>query len=97
MKYPAKSEFKRVSNVWDDIPEIMRPKRTAQKPTQLMDRLISTHSNEGDLIVDPFVGFGTTGISALQLGRRFQGSEAIVADAKEANNRCREAAGLPPE
>ncbi len=96
-KYPAKSEFKRVSNVWDDIPEIMRPKRTAQKPTQLMDRLISTHSNEGDLIADPFVGFGTTGISALQLGRRFQGSEAIVADAKEANNRCREAAGLPPE
>lgn len=93
MKYPAKSEFKRVSNVWDDIPELMRPKRTAQKPTQLMDRLISTHSNEGDLIVDPFVGFGTTGISALQLGRRFQGSEAIVADAKEANNRCREAAG----
>jgi site-specific DNA-methyltransferase (adenine-specific) len=86
-KYPAKSEFKRVSNVWDDIPEIMRPQRNTQKPLPLMERLISTHSNPGDLIVDPFCGWGSTGLAAVKLGRRFQGSERIVEDAIQANAR----------
>jgi DNA modification methylase len=86
--YPAKSEFKRIGNVWDDIPELMRPKRNCQKPEALIDRLIKTHSNEGDLVVDFFAGYGTTGISALKLGRRFMGCEAIEADAVAADQRC---------
>ena len=95
-KYKAKSEYKRVSNVWTDIPELQRPSRCAQKPVELMNRIISTHSNEGDLVVDVFAGYGTTGISALQLNRRFLGCEAIKVDAEAANNRCREVVGLPP-
>lgn len=87
-KYPAKSKFKRVTNVWSDIPELMRPKRKAQKPVPLMERIIQTHSNPGDLVVDPFAGWGTTGIAALGLGRRFFGNEGIIEDAKEANERC---------
>lgn len=87
-KYPAKSAYKRVSNVWTDIPELMRPEREAQKPIPLMERLINTHSNPGDLVVDPFVGWGTTGVAALRLGRRFLGSEAIKEDAEAANARC---------
>lgn len=87
-KYPAKSEFKRVSNVWTDIPELMRPERKAQKPIPLMERLVRTHSNPGDLIVDPFAGWGTTGVAALGLGRRFFGNEGILEDAQEANKRC---------
>ena len=87
-KHPAKSEFKRVSNVWDDIPELMRPKRNCQKPEPLIQRLIETHSNPGDLVVDFFAGYGTTGIVALKLGRRFVGCEAIVDDARDADARC---------
>lgn len=96
-KYPAKSEFKRVSNVWTDIPELQRPERQAQKPIPLLNRLIETHSNVDDLVVDCFAGWGTTGVSALSLKRRFLGCEASVEDAKTANNRCRAVLGLPPE
>lgn len=90
-KYPAKSEYKRVSNVWDDIPELMRPKRNCQKPDPLIKRLIDTHSNPGDFVVDFFAGYGTTGTVALESGRRFLGCEAIAADAAAADERCREA------
>lgn len=102
-KYPAHSEFKRVGNVWTDIdpviedcPELMRPKRSCQKPPALMERLVSTHSNPGDLIVDPFAGWGSTGISAVKLGRRFVGCEAIEEDALAADQRVREAVPTPP-
>lgn len=96
IKYAAKSEYKRVSNVWDDIPELMRPERNTQKPIPLMERFIKTHSNPGDLVVDPFSGWGSTGVAALRLGRRFQGSERIVEDAKAANERCEAVAKAPP-
>lgn len=86
--HPAKSEYKRVSNVWDDINELFRPERPAQKPLPLINRLIQTHSDEGDLVVDPFVGWGTTGVSALSLGRRFLGAEINSDDADAANERC---------
>lgn len=94
VRYPALSEFKRVGNVWTDIdpviedcPELMRPKRSCQKPEKLMDRLVTTHSNPGDLVVDLFCGWGSTGVSAVSLGRNFLGCEAIVADAHSANER----------
>ena len=88
-KYKAKSEYKRVSNVWTDIPELMRPKRNTQKPVELMERIIKTHSNEGDLVVDTFCGWGTTGVAALKLGRRFRGCERIPGDAILADDRCK--------
>jgi len=97
-KHPALSEYKRVGNVWTDIdpviedtPELMRPSRSCQKPGKLMDRLVSTHSDESDLVVDPFSGWGSTGVSAVSLGRRFSGCEAIVRDAKDADARVTEA------
>jgi DNA modification methylase len=96
-KYPAKSEYKRVTNVWSDITELFRPERYCQKPEPLMARLVATHSNPGDMVLDPFVGFGSTGISALKLGRRFCGSEMVTADAEQADARCQEVAHGPPE
>ena len=88
LKYPAKSEYKRVTNVWTDITELFRPERSCQKPDPLMARLVATHSNPGDLIVDPFAGLGTTGVAALRLGRRFQGCEIDVVAAVLAEERC---------
>lgn len=69
-KHPAKSEFKRVSNVWYDIPELFAPRRECENPEPLMQRLIETHSNPGDLIFDPFAGLGVVEVVASRLGRR---------------------------
>jgi len=42
-----------------------------QKPLGVLRRIISVHSNPGDLVVDPFAGSGTTGAAAAELDRRF--------------------------
>jgi site-specific DNA-methyltransferase (adenine-specific) len=44
-----------------------------QKPLALLERIILASSDAGDLVVDPFVGSGTTGIAAIRHGRRFIG------------------------
>jgi len=44
-----------------------------QKPLALLERIIAASSDAGDLVLDPFVGSGTTGIAARKLGRRFIG------------------------
>lgn len=46
-----------------------------QKPLSLLEYLILTYSNEGDLILDPCMGCGTTGIACSKLNRRFIGIE----------------------
>lgn len=46
-----------------------------QKPIDLFSQLVLKHSNEGDLVIDPFLGSGTTGVAAVSHGRDFQGSE----------------------
>ena len=45
------------------------------KPIELLNRLIKVSSNEGDIILDPFMGSGSTGISARELNRNFIGIE----------------------
>jgi len=46
-----------------------------QKPLALMELLVRLFSDPGELILDPFVGSGTTGVAAIRLGRRFLGWE----------------------
>ena len=46
-----------------------------QKPQQILQRLILTHTNAGELVLDPFAGSASTGIACLRTGRRFIGSE----------------------
>lgn len=46
-----------------------------QKPLQLIEEIIKKHSNENDLIVDCFMGSGTTGVAATNLNRNFIGIE----------------------
>ncbi|MBR6810869.1 DNA (cytosine-5-)-methyltransferase [Candidatus Saccharibacteria bacterium] len=52
-----------------------RTSHPTQKSEKLMSEIIEVHSNKGDLILDPFMGSGTTGVSALSKGRRFIGCE----------------------
>ena len=46
-----------------------------QKPVKLIEEIINIHSNVGDLVLDPFMGSGTTAISALNTGRKYVGFE----------------------
>lgn len=46
-----------------------------QKPLELIEELILSSSNPGDLVFDPFLGSGTTAVAALKLGRHFYGCD----------------------
>src|SRR5262249_28102300 len=50
-------------------------KHPTQKPLALLDRIILASTRPGDLILDPFAGSSTTGLSAHQHGRRFVGMD----------------------
>lgn len=68
------------SNFWDDIsiPYWSMPENTAhptQKPEKLMAKLILASSGEGGLVFDPFLGSGTTAVTAYKLNRDFIGIE----------------------
>ncbi len=68
------------SNFWDDIsvPYWSMAENTAhptQKPEKLVAKLVLASSNEGDLVLDPFAGSGTTAVVAKKLGRNYIGIE----------------------
>ena len=68
------------SNFWDDIsiPYWSMPENTnhpTQKPEKLIAKLILANSNKGSVVLDPFIGSGTTAIVAKKLQRHFIGIE----------------------
>ncbi len=68
------------SNLWSDltVPFWSMPENTehpTQKPEKLLAKVILASSNPGDLVLDPFVGSGTTSVVAKKLGRRYVGVE----------------------
>lgn len=68
------------SNFWDDIsiPYWSMPENTAhptQKPEKLLAKLILASSDPGDVILDPFLGSGSTSVTAKKLGRHYIGIE----------------------
>jgi len=64
----------------------------SQKPLTLINHLIRAASRPGDLILDPFLGSGTTAVSAENLGRRWLGIEENPAYVVMARNRIQKAA-----
>lgn len=69
------------SNLWSDItvPFWSMPENTdhpTQKPEKLLAKIVLASSNRDDLVLDPFLGSGTTAVVAKKLGRHFIGVEA---------------------
>jgi len=64
-----------VRTVWDINTRANRDAHFATFPPELVQPCIQLGSKEGDLVLDPFIGSGTTGLVALNLGRRFVGVE----------------------
>lgn len=62
-------------NVWDINAEKSKQNHPAVFPLSLPKDLIKSWSNEGDLILDPFMGSGTTGVACKELNRDFIGIE----------------------
>lgn len=62
------------TNVWR-IPPVSRRDHPAVFPPALAERVIRYWSFEDDVVLDPFAGIGTTGVAAVELGRRFVLSE----------------------
>jgi site-specific DNA-methyltransferase (adenine-specific) len=62
-------EYKQCESIFNNHPTI--------KPKKQLSYLITLFSREGDIIVDPFMGSGTTGVSAIELKRKFIGIELM--------------------
>lgn len=65
-------------------------KHQAVQPNYLPDRYILACTSEGDLVVDPWLGSGTTGVSALQLNRKFIGFDLFNQFVEIASNNLKE-------
>ncbi len=66
-----------LSDVWADIHRIRhntrRDEHPCQLPEPLLERLVLMTTNEGDVVLDPFIGAGTTALAAKRLGRNYIG------------------------
>ena len=88
---------KNPGDVWGDIKQLTYKSEelldrellhTIQKPQKLFDRIIKASSNEDDVILDPFLGSGTTVYCAKKLNRRCIGIEIVERYCEMAAKRC---------
>ena len=76
--YLDETKGKQIGTVWDTIDRVKntsgeRLGYPTQKPLALLERVVSASSNEGDVVLDPFCGCGTTVHAAQKLNRRWIG------------------------
>ena len=87
------SEGIRCRDIWFDI-NVPRSKEVyhypTQKPIKLYERMIKASSNEGDTVLDPFCGSGTTLVAAKNLGRNFIGIDISSDAVKMSKHRLEE-------
>ena len=73
------SNGKQMRNLWELSPpqpsEKLHGKHPTQKPLKLLERILLASTNEGDIVLDPFNGSGSTGVAALRFGRKYIGIE----------------------
>jgi len=89
-----------MGNIWTDIQNVQalateRIGYPTQKPEALLERIIKMASNEGDTVLDPFVGGGTTVVVAERLNRRWLGIDQSVAAIKVSDLRLSQQRNKP--
>lgn len=94
-KLSGNPKGKNPSDVWE-MPNCKanHPEKTehpCQYPIALIERLVLALTNEGDLVVDPYIGSGTTTVAALRRGRRAAGSDIEEKYLEIAHERLRQA------
>jgi len=76
---PNLADRQPITNIWWDIHRLKHNSRRVDHPCQLppdlMKRLIYTYTNEGDIVLDPFNGAGTTSLVAQLMNRKYIGIE----------------------
>ena len=93
-KYLDDSKGRTISNDWDDIKPIGTSEELGyptQKPVSLLERIIFSSSNEGDVVLDPFCGCGTTIHAAQKLQRSWIGIDITHLAISLIEKRLREA------
>ena len=78
IRYLDEQKGEIVGNLWDDISPVNSQAQErlgypTQKPVALLERILAASSNEGDVVLDPFCGCGTTVHAAQKMGRRWLG------------------------
>ena len=66
--------------IYDYMPDVIRSnekgrRHAMQKPVDIIEKLLKASSQKGDLILDPFIGSGTTGVACVNLDRHYIGFE----------------------
>lgn len=79
-RYESEYEGTILQDLWIDINKIHNQSNEqtgypTQKPSELIERIILSSSNPNDLVLDCFMGSGTTQSAAMKLGRRFIGAD----------------------
>ena len=87
-----------LQDLWTDIRPVAPQSRErigypTQKPLALLERIIQTSSNEGDMVVDPFCGCATACVASEKLGRRWVGIDLSPKAVELVNMRLRDFMG----
>jgi site-specific DNA-methyltransferase (adenine-specific) len=90
-----------ITDVWDDIPPINSQAQErlgypTQKPLPLLERILTSSSKEGDVVLDPFCGCGTTVHAAQTLNRQWIGIDVTHLSISLIQKRLRDAFGAIP-
>jgi DNA modification methylase/DNA-binding XRE family transcriptional regulator len=78
-----------------NVGEKRHGKHPTQKPLPLMEHFVKVLANENDVILDPFMGSGSTGVAAVQNNRKFHGIELDKNYFNLSKNRLMEVIGTP--
>jgi len=91
----ALQEFENYPRSVLDIPSEGKTVHPTQKPVALMEYMIKTYTNPGDVVMDNTMGSGTTGVACMNTGRRFIGIERDEGYFKIAKSRIEAAIPVP--
>jgi len=97
-RYLDEQKGRSIGDIWADIPPLNSQAQErlgypTQKPQSLLERIIKVSSNDGETVLDPFCGCGTTIAAAQNLGRRWIGIDITHLAITLIKHRLRDAFG----